>query len=423
MNNRGLCVAIEAQIKSGSEGGMEQVLIGLCHGLAETHADHHDECVIVGHWQGSDWIAPYIGRGMRYVTPPPPQGQFGEKVKDLFGPLRRPLGIARRALKSAVASRNPGTESVQEPPESDGFYESLGVDMLHITYPLNFVRSSIPTIVTMCDLQHRHLPEFFPPKAMQWRDAIYPRIFDQAEAIITIARFCKDDIVNHYGVIPSKVQVVPLASPFEAYPPTSESSRGAVIRKYGLTREFMLYPALTYPHKNHVRLLEAVALLRNEHLCPLLVCTGTQRHHWPIIEQRIRDLDLADHVRFLGFVSVSELTAIFDLAQFVVLPSLFEGAGLPLLEAFRANKAVACSDITAFREYGGEAPLFFDPIDRFSIADAIRAIATSADLRATLALRGSQRGAEFSWSRTARLHRAVYRKVAGQGLSSEEIEC
>jgi glycosyltransferase involved in cell wall biosynthesis len=325
----------------------------------------------------------------------------------------------RRVLKSPILGKQEYLSSF-EIPASDGLYEAIGADVLHITYPLNFVRSSVPTVITMHDLQHRHLPELFPLDGMRWRECTYPQMFRLSRAIITVSRFCKEDIVKQYGVPASKIYVIPLAAPIGVYARPSAETKRIVINKYQLPQDFMLYPAMTYEHKNHVRLLQAIALLRAEGIKASLVCTGAQFHHWPVIRQTISELRLERSVQFLGFVDASDLTALYELAQFIVLPSLFEGAGLPLLEAFKASRAVACSDIAAFREYGGDAPLFFDARAPRSIADAIRTMVGNADLRVTLAARGARQGAQYNWCRTAGLHRAVYRKVAGLELSSEE---
>ena len=412
-------VVIEAQIRSSREGGIEQVLIGLCHGLGQLIDDRADDFIVVGCSQDGEWLRSYVGRNMKYVRPLPPPGHSIERAKDLLGPLRKPLGIARRAVTRAVLGEDQ-TKIVPLLQASDGFYESLEPHILHITYPLHFVRSSIPTILTMYDLQHRHFPEFFSPEVMQWRETVYPEMLSVAKGIITISKFCKDDIIGQYGIPGSKIYVIPLAPPIEAYAPVTEFTKSAVMEKYQLPDDFMLYPALTYEHKNHVRLLEALALLRAEGRRASLVCTGSKLHHWPKIQRRIVELGIEGDVRFLGFVSASELAAMYELAQFVILPSLFEGAGLPLLEAFKAKKPVACSNIAAFREYGADAPSFFDPLDFQSIAGSMRAMLDNSDMRAILAVRSARRGSEFTWRRSAWLHSSIYRKVAGLPLSSEE---
>jgi glycosyltransferase involved in cell wall biosynthesis len=214
--------------------------------------------------------------------------------------------------------------------------------------------------------------------------------------------------------------VIHAGSPTEAYGPVSEETIAEVRARLRLPREFMLYPALTYEHKNHVRLLEAVALLRDCGTTVNLVCTGTRALFWPTIRRRVRELRLGDHVRFAGFVSTLDLTALYRTCQFVIFPSLFEGAGLPLLEAFREGVPIACSDIPALREYGGDAALFFDPTDVESMAQAIGRMSSDPGLGFCLRSRGADQIRRFNWERAAMMNRAVYRMVAGRSLSSDD---
>jgi glycosyltransferase involved in cell wall biosynthesis len=412
-----LRIAIEANVAPGLEGGIEQALIGLCHGLGQL-GNESEQYIVVGHRRGSNWLRPYIGERVYYVSHPIVPGQRLESLKELLGPLRPPLGRLKRAIfRQETKVREP------ELPVSDGFYESLKPDVLHITYPLNFVLARVPTVITMHDLQHRHFPEFFSSAALRWRESTYPKLFDAARAIITVSQFCKDDIARQYDIDPKKIFMIPQAPPISAYPGVSKQHAEIILRPYGLPKEFMLYPALTYEHKNHVRLMEAIASLQHRGKeAPPLVCIGRQCHHWPVIEKKVTELKIQNRVRFLGFVQPSEVLSLYKLAKFVVLPSLFEGAGLPLIEAFCANKAVACSDIAAFREYGGAAPLFFDPRDVWSISNAISTMNENDELRAAVAAQGAQHVAQFTWLRAARLHQVVYRKVSGRETSCEEME-
>jgi len=125
-------------------------------------------------------------------------------------------------------------------------------------------------------------------------------------------------------------------------------------------------------------------------------------------------------VRFLDFVSSSELRALYHLAQFVVFPSLFEGGGFPVLEAFREETPIACSAVTSLPEYGGDAILLFDPTSVESIAQAIHRMTMDVQLRTKLRQRGAARISSFTWERTAKMYRALYRKVAGHPLTDEE---
>jgi glycosyltransferase involved in cell wall biosynthesis len=125
-------------------------------------------------------------------------------------------------------------------------------------------------------------------------------------------------------------------------------------------------------------------------------------------------------VRFLGYVTATELRAIYHAAQFVIFPSLFEGGGLPVLESFHESVPVACSNVTALPEYAGDAALLFHPFSIESIADVLRRMTTDADLRETLRQRGSARIRLFTWERTAKTYRALYRQVARAPLSDED---
>ncbi|MEM2045740.1 MAG: glycosyltransferase family 1 protein [Candidatus Bathyarchaeia archaeon] len=416
---RTLRVAIDAQIfPGGGEGGIEQFLIGLVHGLGQL-TDGPEEYIIVGHWQGADWLAPYLGPNQRLLSGPQPQQDHFEKAKRLLGPFRKPAGVLWREVQRVV--KGPPPPYVPTIPVSDGFYEGLGADVLHITYPLHFVQAAVPTVFTIHDLQHRHYPEFFNRRHLMWRETVYPAAFRHARAIAAVSRYVRKDVIEQYGVDLYKVYAIPSASPTACYQPVSNHTLTNVQRKFRLPSAFMLYPALTYQHKNHVRLLEAIALLRNrDGFAVNLVCTGQLKHFWPSIKKQVRELKLQNQVRFLGFVSATELRALYRLAQFVIFPSLFEGAGLPLLEAFREGTPVACSDIPAFREYGGDAVYFLDPTSVESIAKAIRCMASDTQLRTCLREKGASRIRLFSWERTAKMYRALYRKVAGRPLSDED---
>jgi glycosyltransferase involved in cell wall biosynthesis len=415
-----LRIAIDAQILPGQEGGIEQVLIGLAKGLSRLQDSDH-EYIFIGHWENPYLLKPYLGLNQRIVAGPPPSNLKGEQIKNLLGSLRKPAGIIRRQITQSF--KGASTPRLPRMPQSDGFYEGLGCDVLHVTYPMHAVKSSLPTVFSIYDLQHRHFPQFFTLQHLSWREEIYPAMFNHADVIATDSMWVKEDVSSQYGIDPDKVYAVPLAPPTDAYAEISSDAITSTVARYGLPGRFILYPALTYEHKNHIGLLEAIALLRDRHKIEVnLICTGAKRHFWTAIERRIEELHLQAQVMFPGFVDSVDLKVMYQLSDFVVLPSLFEGAGLPLLEAFREGKAVACSDIPAFREYGGRAAQFFDPLVVSSIADRLNELISSEPLRMRLAKAGSEQVTEFSWERTARIYRALYRKAAGREMSFEDEE-
>ncbi len=184
---------------------------------------------------------------------------------------------------------------------------------------------------------------------------------------------------------------------------------------------FLLYPAQTWPHKNHARLLEALASIRDNHGVAIpLVCPGKQTGDYRQLQELIRRLGLEPLTRFPGFVTPLELRGLYELATGLVFPSLFEGWGLPVCEAFDSGLPVASSTATGLPDVVGDAGLLFDPASTDEMADAVRRIWTDEELRRSLAERGRKRSELFSWDHTARLFRAHYRRIGGRSLAEED---
>jgi glycosyltransferase involved in cell wall biosynthesis len=306
-------------------------------------------------------------------------------------------------------------------PISDGFLEGLHCDVLHIPTK-HFVLCGIPTVYNPHDLQHLHYPQFFPPEELAFREVVYTTGVRCARLVVVGSQFVKDDVVRQYGASPAKVQVIPEGAPTEGSPEPTPELLELVRRTYRLETPFVLYPAVTWPHKNHLRLLEALAFLRQRQGLRIpLVCTGALwQGFWPTVERRVRELHLEDQVRFLGFVPEPHLRALYRLAQAMVQPSLFEASSLPIFEAWKESTPVACSDVTALPDQTRDAGFLFDPHCVDSIADALRQLTQDESLRAKLVARGHERLRDFSCERTARAYRAAYRRLAERPLSEED---
>lgn len=400
-------IAINAQLDhQGYWGGVEQFLIGLVYGLGQL-TDGDEEYLIVGHWREADWLKPYLGPNQRLIQAP----------RDM--PVRAITPSQRFAKFRRVLRRLAGEPAIYIPP-SDGYFESLGVDLVHFPYQLlSFCR--LPFIYNPHDLQHLHHPEFFSPEEIAAREAtMFPACW-AARAVATDAQWVREDVIRQYRLPARRVFAIPMGAPTDLYEPVTDQPCAETRRRLALPEVFAFYPAQTWPHKNHLRLLEALALLRDRDGIRLnLVCSGKQNAFFPNLEQRIRELRLETQVRFLGFVEPTTVRALYRLAQFVIHPSLFEGGGLPILEAFREGVPVTGSDRTSLPEYAGDAALYFDPLSVESIADAVKRMATDATLRASLREHGRTRVQAFTWERTARTYRALYRYVAGKRLTRAE---
>jgi glycosyltransferase involved in cell wall biosynthesis len=415
-------VAINAQIMPNSgAGGIETVLMAL---TALTQLDGPEEYFFIGPWERPDWLQPLLGSDKRIIRGPQPS----TKTRWNSGPLQHlkpalePLLPGAHKLKRLLSSPS-ASKARDGVPVSDGFYEQLGCDVIHFPFQ-SFVRCALPTVYNPHDLQHLYFPQFFARSELAWREALYPAACRAAHTVVVASSFVKQDLVGYYQLEPEKVQLIPWAAP-PLQQAADYSASEAFIRlkaKYQLTdASFALYPAMTWEHKNHIRLLEALALLREKQGLKIhLICTGQQNKFWPTIEQRLFDLGLQEQVRFLGIIPYEELCALYDAAQFVIIPTLFESASAPLFEAWQHGVPVACSSVTSLPEQAAHAALLFDPFSVEEIALAVSQMASDEALRAELRRRGARRIRDFSLERTAKMYRAVYRRAAGHALSEED---
>jgi glycosyltransferase involved in cell wall biosynthesis len=419
-----LKIIINAQLLSGKSGGIEQFLMGLIHGLGKLE-DGSEEYIIIGPWQDPYWLKPLLGPNQVIVAAKQPAKQpmiwqaQRKIVKACAGPLYEPLAsLWRKIHVMAFPNLNenqPGTTKVGR------FLESFGGHLIHFPYQ-QFVHCRLPSIYNPHDLQHLHYPQFFSHQELANRRACYAEACLKSQAIAAESQWVKNDIIRQYGIDSSKVYVISRGSPTElCEEPVEVKTLMRVRQKFSLPKEFAFYPAQTWKHKNHIRLLEAIRLLRDKQGISLnLICTGKKNDFWLTIEKRINELGLNKQVCFLGYVDSSEVRAIYRLAQFVVLPTLFEGGGFPIVEAFNEGVPVACSDVTSLPEYGSDAVLLFDPTSVENIAKAIYRMTLDSELRESLRRRGVARARLFTWEKTAKTYRALYRLLAGRSLSAED---
>jgi glycosyltransferase involved in cell wall biosynthesis len=223
----------------------------------------------------------------------------------------------------------------------------------------------------------------------------------------------RDDVIAEYGLASDKVVVVPWAPPTAAYAEPDKIDAAVRRSRLGVPDSYVLYPAQTWPHKNHIGLLRALARLRDrEGVVVPLVAPGQRNAFFSEIAREVTDLGLGDQVVWPGFVSTTDLVALYAGATAVVIPSRFEAASAPLWEAFLAGVPAACSNVTSLPQQAGDAALVFDPDDVAAMAAAILRLWTDGDLRDRLVHRGRIQVAELQWDTTARLFRTHYRRLA-----------
>jgi glycosyltransferase involved in cell wall biosynthesis len=399
-----LRVAINCELPPGTQaGGTQSAVTGLVRALGAL--DGPEEYLLICHPQNRAWIEPVAGANTRLVEHPP----------------KKETGWRAIAHRVGSALQNPADRSWPPVPCSDGFYESLGAHVIHWPWQ-HFVVTALPSIFNPHDLLHLHHPQFFSALHIAARESLYPVACRLAHTVVAGSEWTQQDLMRHYSLHPSRVQIIPWAPPTEAAPPPDQDAVARVRATHSLPERFAFYPAVTWPHKNHLRLLAALADLRDRRGVRVhLVCSGHREPtHSPLVEAEVRRLRLESQVHFVGQVSHAELRAIFRAAEFVFVPTLFEAASGPVFEAWLEDVPVACSTVTSLPQQAGNAALLFDPWNVEAIADALARMATDTALRETLRLHGRRRLADFSWERTATAYRAVYRRAAGRALSGED---
>jgi glycosyltransferase involved in cell wall biosynthesis len=244
--------------------------------------------------------------------------------------------------------------------------------------------ASTPTATTVLDLQHEEFPEFFSRTQLLYRRRFYRRPIEKSGIVITISEHARKTILKRYDLEPERVRAIHLAVDHDTFRPDGRPRH-----------PFLLYPANAWRHKNHARLFEALALVRRERPELRLVLTGAGHDA----------LTLADGVVSRGHVPLVELVDLYRSAAAVVYPSLYEGFGMPCLEAMACGCPVAASNVASLPEVCGDAAVYLDPTSVESIADAIRSVLDHPPQG------GIERAAGFTWERCAREHDEVYRAL------------
>jgi glycosyltransferase involved in cell wall biosynthesis len=282
-----------------------------------------------------------------------------------------------------------------------------GAELFHATEHLLLPLRRVPTVLTVHDMIFKLFPEHQKRLNFWYLNAAMPLYCRRATAIITVSEWSKQDIVSHYGLDPAKVTVIhEAASPEFALLPDRLVADAR--RHYGLPERFLIHVGTIEPRKNLARLIEALARLRAEGLAIPLVAVGSRGWLYEGFFRKLEELGMADLVHLPGYVPAGDLPLLYNAASAAILPSVYEGFGLPLLEAMACGAPTISSNTSSLTEIGGEAAHYFDPYDIEAMASAIRTVWCDAALRREMRRRGLRQAARFSWDRAAAETCAVY---------------
>ncbi|WP_218230769.1 glycosyltransferase [Paenibacillus chitinolyticus] len=270
---------------------------------------------------------------------------------------------------------------------------------------------NIPTVVTIPDIQHEFFPEFFEENIIKWRKEKFDFSAKKADAILTLSEFSKKTIVEKYTISEDKVHSIYLDAGKEFASPLEDNLKREIFLKYNLPEEFGFYPANTWPHKNHAGLIEALYILKSKFNKIIhIVLTGSSQQTHDSINKMIKKYNLESQITFLGYIPQDEMPYIYSNASFLVFPSLFEGFGIPLVEAMKTNTPIIASNTGSIPEVVGEAAILFDPEKPEDIAQKIIELSDKEVLK-NLTHKGEGRKELFDWAITCENTLKIFNKV------------
>jgi alpha-1,3-rhamnosyl/mannosyltransferase len=291
-----------------------------------------------------------------------------------------------------------------------------GLDVLHhLGGIMPYVRGC-PGMLTIHDLQPLVMPQHFDPVKRWFARASIPPSARHARVIITLTEVTRRMMVERLGIDPARVEVIPAGIHVPTAEEVAEEQAFDVRAAYGLgDAPFFLYPAITYPHKNHVFLAEAFAPVARRFPEVRLVLTGGTAQHERALGDATESLGIASQVRRLGRIPRAHLDALYHQAIALVFPSGFEGFGMPLLEAMSRGCPVVAADATALPEVGGDGAVLLPLEDAQGWSDELTRLLTDDDHRASLSAAGRARADQFGWPAVAQRFVEVYERVRMEG--------
>jgi glycosyltransferase involved in cell wall biosynthesis len=275
-------------------------------------------------------------------------------------------------------------------------------------------RVNIPSAVTIPDLQHEYYPEFFDSDTLKWRKETFQPSAFYADNVFTISEYSKSTIVDRFGICPDKVVVVGLdVDPEFRLSPTAEAQRA--FRELQLS-DYIYFPANFWKHKNHSTLLRALRhLIDHGHTGLNLVLTGAPSTGMERVKVEVAKLKLTRNVRFLGYQPRPVIAELYRHSLCLAFVSLFEGFGIPILEAFHTQTPVVTSRGTSCSEVAGDAAVFVNERDPEDVAAGLRRIIEDRHLRAELTTKGKSRAEQYSWRKAVDSTLRTFETVIARG--------
>lgn len=327
-------------------------------------------------------------------------------------------GLPRDASWSV--SRLPATPfSLTQQWQIPGILRKIGANIYHSPYYLMPYRPGVPTVLTVYDLIPLQFPQHVSAHVRLLFRLSMTLALKASNQVIAISDSTRRDFIRYFPQSQEKIQVIHLAAEGKFHPPSKEEIK-RVRKRFSLPDNYVLYLGINKPHKNLVSLVKAWAKIIRDFPTNWgkLVIAGAWDDRYLESKLLASDLNLNQDILFLGPIPEKDLPGIYGGARLFVFPSLYEGFGLPVLEALSCGTPVACSRVSSLPEVAGEAAVYFDPNDPDNIAEVLIYSLENKDFIEELKSRGKEQAAKFSWQRTAHLTGQVYRQVSSSSPGS-----
>lgn len=265
------------------------------------------------------------------------------------------------------------------------------------------LRSKVPTLMVMHDIAYKHYPEQIGGLVRRYYEYYVPRFLNRAERIATVSEYSKQDMIRHFDLPPEKIDVVYDGSN-EAFQPLSPEEKQTAQAQYSQGKPYFLYLGSVHPRKNLPRLLQAFERFKQNNKSPIqLLCAGRMAWQTGDTQAVYESMQHSDAVHWLDYVPTEELPHLLGGALALTYVSLFEGFGIPILEAMQCDVPVLTSTSSSMPEVAGNAGLLVDPTDVGAIAQGMQRLYQEPALRQEMIEKGRTQRQQFSWDKTARL--------------------
>ena len=271
---------------------------------------------------------------------------------------------------------------------------------------------SVPKVSMFHDVAYFRYPEYLQPRIRNFYAKWIPRFMAYTDHIITVSEFSKKEIIEAYNVRPEKISVV-YNGITDSYQPIGDVQKEEVRKKYTQGRPYFLYLGAIHPRKNVLTLIKAFNQFKSSGTSDVqLIIAGRKAWHTEDVFRAIEQSPFKNEIHLPGYVPTSNAVSLVASAEAMIYPSLYEGFGLPLVEAMACGVPVICSNVSSLPEVAGNAALLFDPMDVDQLSRHMRSITKDIQLREILIHQGNERSKDFSWDKAAENIYEILKSVA-----------